>query len=147
MKIDPRRSFIQLPQAGWNHISSQFMGLMPGGKSFIGKKPKAELLRIHLAPTISASPAGAVSRMLGTLGFRAEVSGMLNAAIPATLAGKQGFLESILKEFESKGGGGAFIHPLTEALVESRQGGLPVEKSAMETMEKPEVGLLQTVRV
>lgn len=144
MKIDPGRRSVQLPHAGRNTAHRQFSLPVDAGQPPVGPEPHAGPLGVYLAESVQAAAAGAVSNMLGSLGFRAQKTDMLNAAVSTHPARKQHFFEPVFHEFDHGIAPPVLIQPLAKGFVWSGKFGVKPEEQIVHRIQRLEMEFVQT---
>src|SRR5512147_1345142 len=102
VKVQPRRSAIQFPQARRDAVGYHFLRLSCIRPTLPGPEPHALSLGVHLTAPVSTSPACAVADVFRALGLRTKKRYVLDSAIPAALAFKQKRFNRVLKQLYQK---------------------------------------------
>ena len=102
VKVQPRRSAIQLPQTRRNAVGNHFLWLPCIGPTFPGPEPHALPFRVHLTAAVSTATAGAIADVFRALGLRTKKRYVLDSTISAAPAFKQKCFKWILYQLYQK---------------------------------------------
>jgi len=105
VKVQPRRSAIQLPQTRRNAVGNHFLWVSRIGQTFPGPEPHALPFRVHLTAAVSTATAGAIADVFRALGLRTKKRYVLDSTISAAPAFKQKCFNRVLKQLHQKPAG------------------------------------------